>query len=83
MEHDWWATGVGYSMVPRRETHAFDASEVVEEMVMLFHVARAHAHVDPHGKAERFAYVFTKLEMARNHCEKVGQGRDFVDQFIR
>ena len=40
-------------------------------------------YVDPWGKHEGYEDVFTKIEMCRNHYEKVGLGRDFVDQFIR
>lgn len=40
-------------------------------------------YVDPYGKAERVADVFSKIKMAREHYEKVGLGADFVDHFIR
>jgi 2,4'-dihydroxyacetophenone dioxygenase len=83
LEHDWWATEGGYSMEPPGETHTLEVPEGVEEMVTLFHVTGAYVYVDPYGKAERIEDVFTKLEMAREHYEKVGLGRDYVDQFIR
>ena len=83
LEHDWWATEGGYSMEPPGETHTLEVPEGVEETCILFHVTGAYVYVDPYGKAERIEDVFTKLEMAREHYEKVGLGRDYVDQFIR
>ena len=55
----------------------------VDEMVTIFHVTGAYVYVDPHGKTEKIEDVFTKLQMARDHYEKVGLGGDFVNQFIR
>lgn len=83
LEHDWWATEGGYSMEPPGETHTLEVPEGVEETCILFHVTGAYVYVDPYGKAERIEDVFTKLEMAREHYEKVGLGKGFVDQFIR
>lgn len=83
LEHDWWATEGGYSMEPPGETHTLEVPEGVDETCILFHVTGAYVYVDPYGKAERIEDVFTKLEMAREHYEKVGLGKDFVNQFIR
>ena len=52
-------------------------------MVTIFHVTGAYVYVDPQGKAEKIEDVFTKLQMARDHYEKVGLGADYVNQFIR
>lgn len=70
-------------MEPPGETHTLEVPEGVEEMVTLFHVTGAYVYVDPQGKAEKIEDVFTKLQMARDHFEKVGLGADYVDQFIR
>ncbi|KJY01775.1 hypothetical protein TI39_contig279g00054 [Zymoseptoria brevis] len=83
LEHNWWATAGGYSMEPPGETHTLEVPDDVDEMYTLFHVTGACVYVDPFGKAERIEDVFTKLEMARNHYEKVGLGKDYVDQFVR
>ncbi|SMR41725.1 unnamed protein product [Zymoseptoria tritici ST99CH_1E4] len=83
LEHNWWATAGGYSMEPPGETHTLEVPDDVDEMYTLFHVTGACVYVDPFGKAERIEDVFTKLEMARNHFEKVGLGKDYVDQFVR
>ncbi|KAF2478942.1 RmlC-like cupin domain-containing protein [Neohortaea acidophila] len=83
LEHDWWATAGGYSMEPPGETHTLVVPEGVDQTVIVFVVSGAYVYVDPHGKAERIEDVFTKLQMARDHYEKVGLGADYVNQFIR
>ena len=70
-------------MEPPGETHTLVVPDGVDEMVTLFHVTGAYVYVDPQGKAERIEDVFTKLQMARDHFEKVGLGADYVNQFIR
>ena len=40
-------------------------------MVTIFHVTGAYVYVDPYGKAEKIEDCFTKLQMARDHYEKV------------
>ena len=57
--------------------------EDIEEMVTLFHVMGAYVYVDPLGKAEKVEDVFSKIRLAREHYERVGLGKGFVDQFIR
>ncbi|MFC5586103.1 2,4'-dihydroxyacetophenone dioxygenase family protein [Nitratireductor kimnyeongensis] len=83
LEHDWVAEEGGYVYEPPGETHTLVVPEDVEEMITLFQVNGVMYYVDPWGKHEGFEDVFTKIEMCRNHYEKVGLGRDFVDQFIR
>ena len=52
-------------------------------MVTLFHVTGAYIYVDPQGKPEAVEDVFSKIELARAHFEKVGLGADYVNHFIR
>ena len=40
-------------------------------------------YVEPSRKGVGFEDVFTKIDLCRKHYEAVGQGADFVDQFIR
>lgn len=70
-------------MEPPGETHTLEVPEGVDEMVTIFHVTGAYVYVDPYGKAEKIEDCFTKLQMARDHYEKVGLGADYVNQFIR
>jgi len=52
-------------------------------MATLFHVTGAYIYVDPDGVPMGVEDVFTKIENARAHYERIGLGADFVDQFIR
>jgi 2,4'-dihydroxyacetophenone dioxygenase len=54
-----------------------------DEMVCLFHVTGAYIYVTETGEAVAIEDVFSKLENARKHYEKVGLGASFADQFIR
>ena len=64
----------------------------------MFHVTGAYIYVDPQGKPEAVEDVFSKIDLARAHFEKVsrpsardiriltlqvGLGANFVDKFIR
>jgi 2,4'-dihydroxyacetophenone dioxygenase len=55
----------------------------VTEMATLFHVTGAYIYVDDGGNTVGIEDVFSKIDKARDHYEKVGLGADFVDQFIR
>ena len=52
-------------------------------MVTLFHVTGAYIYVDPKGNAQAVEDVFSKIDLARDHYEKVGLGADYVERFIR
>ena len=73
----------GFSFEPPTQTHTLELPEGIEEMVMLFHVTVAYVYVDPQGMAEKVEDVFNKIESAREHYERVGLGKEFVDQFTR
>ena len=55
----------------------------VKEMITLFQVNGVMYYVEPSRKGVGFEDVFTKIDLCRKHYEAVGQGADFVDQFIR
>ena len=53
-------------------------------MCALFHVTGSLLYVDEDtDEVIGFDDVFSKLEKARDHYERVGLGREYVDQFIR
>lgn len=52
-------------------------------MVTLFHVTGAYIYVDADGTPQGVEDVFSKLQLARDHYEKVGLGADYVNQFVR
>ncbi|GAB3674862.1 2,4'-dihydroxyacetophenone dioxygenase family protein [Salinisphaera aquimarina] len=83
LEHDWVATEGDYAFEPPGETHTLVVPEGVEEMVTLFHVTGGYTYVDPYGKAMGYEDVFTKLDNARRHYERVGLGADYVERFMR
>ncbi|SPO06524.1 uncharacterized protein DNG_09214 [Cephalotrichum gorgonifer] len=83
LEHPWWATEGSHAFEPPGDIHTLEVPEGVEEMVTLFHVTGAYIYVDADGKALGVEDVFSKLQLAQDHYEKVGLGRDYVQQFVR
>ncbi|TVY32805.1 hypothetical protein LOCC1_G008941 [Lachnellula occidentalis] len=83
LEHPWWAEEGSFAFEPPGDIHTLEVPEGVEEMVTLFHVTGAYVYVDPDGKALGVEDVFSKLELARAHYEKVGLGKEYADQFVR
>ncbi|WP_175760050.1 2,4'-dihydroxyacetophenone dioxygenase family protein [Burkholderia anthina] len=83
LEHDWVAKAGDYVTEPPGETHTLVVPDDVEEMMTLFHVTGGYTYVDPYGTTLAVEDVFTKIEQARNHFEKIGLGADYVNKFIR
>ncbi|MDF2444241.1 MAG: 2,4-dihydroxyacetophenone dioxygenase [Subtercola sp.] len=83
LEHSWWAEQGSYVFEPPGDIHTLEIPEGVEEMATLFHVTGAYIYVDPDGNPTGVEDVFTKLQNAREHYERVGLGADYVQQFIR
>lgn len=83
LEHDWVATEGSYVYEPPGETHTLIVPEDVEEMITFFHVSGMMYYVDPWGNGIGFDDVFTKIDMCRNHFERVGLGADYVKHFLR
>lgn len=83
LEHPWWATEGSHAFEPPGDIHTLEVPEGVEEMVTLFHVTGAYIYVDADGRPEGVEDVFSKLQLARDHYERVGLGADYVNQFIR
>jgi hypothetical protein len=52
-------------------------------MMTLFFVSGGYTYVDPFGTALSYEDVFTKLELAKAHYERLGLGADYVKKFIR
>lgn len=83
LEHSWWAEEGSYAFEPPGDIHTLEIPEGVEEMTTLFHVTGAYIYVDPDGNPTGVEDVFTKIDNARVHYERVGLGADYVDRFIR
>lgn len=74
LEHPWWATEGSYAFEPPGDIHTLEVPDDVDECTIMFHVTGAYVYVDVDGKAEGVEDVFSKLETARAHYEKVGLG---------
>lgn len=83
LEHPWWAEQGSYAFEPPGDIHTLEVPEGVDEMITMFHVTGAYIYVDVDGNPVGVEDVFSKIQKAREHYEKVGLGKDFVDQFIR
>jgi quercetin dioxygenase-like cupin family protein len=83
LEHDWWAEEGSYVFEPPGDIHTLEIPSDVEMMATLFHVSGAYIYVDPDGRAEGVEDVFTKIDNARSHYQRVGLGASYVDRFIR
>jgi 2,4'-dihydroxyacetophenone dioxygenase len=83
LEHDWWAEAGSYSFEPPGDIHTLHVPDDVEEMATLFHVSGAYVYVDPDGATVGVEDVFTKIEKARAHYDRVGLGASYVEQFVR
>eukprot|EP00951_Prasinocladus_malaysianus_P001637 scaffold11452_cov38-Prasinocladus_malaysianus.AAC.2 len=65
------------------ETHTLVVLPGSEEMITMFHVTGGLVYCDSEGNPVGYDDVFSKLEKAREHYEKIGLGADYVNQFIR
>jgi 2,4'-dihydroxyacetophenone dioxygenase len=83
LEHDWWAEEGGYSFEPPGDIHTLEVPSSVQEMATLFHVTGAYIYVDPDGNPTGVEDVFSKLENAKRHYERVGLGSAYAEKFVR
>lgn len=83
LEHDWVATEGSYVMEPPGEIHTLTVPDDVPEMITFFNITGCMIYLDTDNKHVGYEDVFTKIDMCRAHYEKVGLGRDYVDQFVR
>ena len=83
LEHDWEARPGSYAFEPPGETHTLVVPEDVEDMITLFHVTGGYVYVDPHGVAEGYEDVFTKLDAARRWCSETGTDPALIAEITR
>ncbi|RKP51978.1 2,4'-dihydroxyacetophenone dioxygenase family protein [Pararobbsia silviterrae] len=83
LEHDWVAEQGSYAFEPAGETHTLYVPEDVEEMITWFYVTGGYTYVDPHGVAQGYEDVFTKIEATRKHYESIGLPRDRLEALVR
>lgn len=83
LEHDWEAVEGSYVFEPPGDIHTLIVPEGVDEMITFFHVTGAVMYCDEHGEVNGYDDVFTKMELAKAHYQKVGLGEDYIKQFLR
>lgn len=83
LEHDWRASANDYAFEPPGETHTLFVEDSGEDMITLFHVTGGYTYVDPYGVAQGYEDVFTKLDAARAHYERVGLDPAELDAIVR
>ncbi len=81
IERDWIAKAGDFLVEPAGDVHTLTGLPGGSET--LFTVMSALIEMDEQGKPVGYADVFTRIEQAAAHYEKVGLGRDYVKQFIR
>jgi hypothetical protein len=80
-ERDWVARAGDFLVEPAGDIHTLIGRPGGSET--LFNIASTLIELDDDGKPVGYADVFTRIEQAAAHFEKVGLGRDYVRQFIR
>ena len=83
LEHDWVATAGTYVYEPPGDVHTLVTEDASQEMITLFHISGALIYLDEDGHTTGFDDVHTKIEMCSRHCQEVGLGAEFVEQFVR
>jgi hypothetical protein len=83
LEHDWIAEEGSYVYEPPGETHTLVVPIDVSEMITWFHVTAGYTYVDPHGAAQGFEDVFTRLAAARAHYASIGLDSMYAERLIR
>jgi hypothetical protein len=85
LEHDWVAQAGTFVYEPPGEIHTLVVDQVAgaDEMITFFNISGAMVYVDEKGQQTGYEDVFTKISMCRAHYEKIGLGKNYVDQFIR
>jgi 2,4'-dihydroxyacetophenone dioxygenase len=82
-EHPWTAETGHFVYEPPGEIHTLAVPEDCTEMITYFNITGAMIYVNEAGEQIGYEDTFTKIDMCREHYEKVGLGREYVQQFIR
>ena len=80
-ERDWIAKAGDFLLEPPGDIHTLIGLPGGSET--LFTISATLIELDDQGKPVGYADVFTRIEQAAAHFERVGLGRDYVKQFIR
>lgn len=80
-ERNWIANAGDYMLEPPGDIHTLIGMPGGSET--LFWIGGTLIELDENGNTLGYADVFSRIEQAAAHFEKVGLGRDYVKQFIR
>lgn len=80
LERDWRAEEGSYVFEAPGDIHTLTGDGFSET---LFWITGTLIELDEDGKAAGYADVFTRIEQASAHFERVGLGKDYVRRFIR
>tara|TARA_B100001142_G_scaffold297741_1_gene320324 strand:- start:117 stop:629 length:513 start_codon:yes stop_codon:yes gene_type:complete len=83
LEHEWVANEGTYIFEPPSETHTLVVDDDTIEMITFFHVSGSLHYIDEQGNPTGFDDVFTRIDLASAHYEKVGLGANYVKNFVR
>ena len=75
------ATEGTYVYEPPGDVHTLMGTD--EESHTLFVINGTLVELDEDGKPIKYGDVFSRLEQAADHFERVGLGRDYVNRFVR
>lgn len=80
-ERDWIATAGSYVFEPPGDVHTLIAD--AGESLTLFWITGTLIELDQQGRTVGYADVFTRIEQASRHFDRVGLGADYVRRYIR
>ena len=83
VERPWTAVAGDYVFEPPGDIHTLTIPEDCDEFIAVYLANGAVIPVDENGTPTGYIDNWTIIEWARDYYEKVGLGRDYIDQFIR
>ena len=84
LEHDWVATTGDFVYEAPGESHTLVTYDCGEPTRIHFNVTGPMIYLDESGDPSGQVFdAFAFIELAREHCEKVGIGADYVDTIVR
>lgn len=83
LEHDWTATAGDFVYETPGEGHTLVAYEHKDPMKAIFTVKGPLIWLDEDGKENGYFDVHHYIALCRDHYEKVGLGREYIDKLFR
>jgi 2,4'-dihydroxyacetophenone dioxygenase len=83
LEHDWTATAGDFVYETPGEGHTLVSYEHADPMKVFFIVKGPLIWLDEQGESSGYFDVHNYIALCRDHYEKVGLGRDYVETLFR